>query len=329
MLEPSPSPIVSVVIGAYNSERTIERSIESLFAQTLPDIEIIVVNDGSRDSTRQRLESLQARDGRLRIIEQENAGLTAALIRGCNESRGKYIARQDSDDWSEPTRLQLQAAFLDAHPDVGFVACGARSVGPAGELLFEDRRDLDPVSATESLKRIGVPAHGSVMMRAESYRRAGGYRPMFYFAQDTDLWLRLREQGLFAIVPDVLYFFEIDPNTVSGAYMREQRQFARYAHECREARERGEREEPILAKAQALRDAVVEARKLRGLKTESPAMAYLIGSQLVKAGNPQGRNYLWQTLRKRPWHLKAWIRMTQSWFSSITGRNAPQSTGAK
>ena len=91
-------PSVSVIMSVYNGANHLVKSVESILVQEGVDFEFIIVNDGSTDESGEILEAFARRDNRIRVIEQENTGLTKALIRGCKEARGKYIARQDVDD---------------------------------------------------------------------------------------------------------------------------------------------------------------------------------------------------------------------------------------
>jgi glycosyltransferase involved in cell wall biosynthesis len=101
-----PVPRISVVTSVYNGERYLRESLESVLSQEGVDLELIVVDDGSEDSTPEILADSATRDPRLRVLTQENRGLTVALIRGCAEARGEFIARHDLDDLSLPGRLR-------------------------------------------------------------------------------------------------------------------------------------------------------------------------------------------------------------------------------
>src|SRR5262249_20822617 len=149
---------------------------------------------------------------------------TEALIAGCAAARGRFIARHDSDDVSLPGRLERQADLLTSDPALAMVSCGTRAIGPGGETLFENHRRADPADATRRLReeRLGPGAHGSVMFRADAYRRVGGYRAPFRYAQDWDLWLRLTEVGRFDHVPEVLYAYRVTPDSISGLKRRQQ-----------------------------------------------------------------------------------------------------------
>src|SRR5690242_3767545 len=110
-------PRVSVVMGVYNEALRVGCAIDSILEQSFADFELVIVDDGSPDQTPSILESYRLCDPRVRIVTQQNTGLTRALIHGCAEARGRYIARQDADDWSNPNRLEVQVRMLDDNPD--------------------------------------------------------------------------------------------------------------------------------------------------------------------------------------------------------------------
>ncbi len=160
---------VSVVMSVYNGGSSLAATLDSILAQEGVAFEFIVVDDGSTDGSGALLDDYARRDERLRVIHQDNRGLTRALIRGCAAARGPFIARQDAGDISLPGRLARQSAFLESNPEVVLTACGTRFVGPAGELLYEQVQHGDELQrGLEQLdsKRIRGPSHhGSVMFR--------------------------------------------------------------------------------------------------------------------------------------------------------------------
>jgi len=130
---------ISVVMSVYNGAKYLRESVESILSQGGVDFEFIIVNGGSTDESGNILGEYAARDDRIRIIEQENTGLTRALIRGCNEGKGKYIARQDAGDVSLPERLKSQAEHFTKEPEAVLVSCGTRFVGSEGEHLASEK----------------------------------------------------------------------------------------------------------------------------------------------------------------------------------------------
>ena len=117
------NPAVSVVLPVYNCPQYVDEAINSIFAQTFDDFELIVIDDGSTDETPLVLRKYL--DRRMTLIRQENQGLAATLNRGIELSKGRYVARQDQDDASFPQRFAKQVAFLDQHPECGIVGTWA------------------------------------------------------------------------------------------------------------------------------------------------------------------------------------------------------------
>ena len=122
-------PLVSVIIPVYNTERYLAESIESILAQTFTDFELIIVDDGSSDRSPEIIREFERRDERIRVTRfAQNAGEWKARTAGLAAARGEYIAWQDSDDISLPERLERQARFLQANPEIGAVGVFAHVV---------------------------------------------------------------------------------------------------------------------------------------------------------------------------------------------------------
>ena len=122
-------PKVSVVMSVYNGAEHLAETLDSVLQQEDCDFEFIVVNDGSTDGTAKVLDKYASLDSRLRVFHQENTGLTKALIKGCSEARGEFIARQDAGDISLPGRLKQQRDFLMSHPEAVMCACAVQFTG--------------------------------------------------------------------------------------------------------------------------------------------------------------------------------------------------------
>jgi glycosyltransferase involved in cell wall biosynthesis len=168
-------PLVSVVMSVYNNAGDVGRALDSLLAQTYPNLEIVVVNDGSRDGSGDVLEAYAARDPRVRVFHQENAGLGPAVNRAMREARGVYLARHDADDASAPTRIERQVEYMEARPDV--VLCGTwiRFVDPEGRPVATMEVPDDEALLRRMMEQGSNPLmHGSVMMRPEALEGGGG-----------------------------------------------------------------------------------------------------------------------------------------------------------
>lgn len=306
------TPSVSVVIGVYNGATHLEETLTSILVDQGCDLEIVAVDDGSTDCTGDILRARAATDSRLRIISQPNAGLTQALIRGCAEARGEFIARQDVGDVSRPGRLAAQTALLRQQPGLAFVDCGHVLMGPAGEPLVKPQ--VPPHNgrrgpSTPGSGDVPAPCHGTVMFRKSAYSRAGGYRGEFYFAQDVDLWSRLIEQGEFGSVPDLLYDIRFDLDSITARHRREQQALRALAAQARALRQSGGSDADVLCQAATIRP--VRTRNLRPAAHRAAA-AYFVGSCLVQQRDLRARNYLLQALRANPLHLKSWFKLLES-----------------
>src|SRR5262249_14017220 len=156
--------------------------------------------------------------------------------------------RHDADDLSLPGRLAREVELLRSNPNLSFVSCWSAALGPGDEVLFETKRPADPQRATALLRshRKGPTAHGSVMFSRAAYQRVGGYRSEFYYAQDSDLWLRLSEVGQIAYVPETLYAYRVSNSAISSSYRTVQHALGELGHLCTEARRAGESEDALL-----------------------------------------------------------------------------------
>lgn len=195
-------PGVSVLMSVHNGAPWVRDAVTSVFAQTLADLELIVIDDGSTDATPELLASL--RDPRLRVERRARQGLTLALNRALELGRAPLLARLDADDLALPERLERQRQYLDAHPDVGLLGTGAREVDPSGREVGIVRPPADDEAIRRALIRANPFVHSSVVMRRAALDLVGGYDPSFPVAQDYDLWMRLARVTRLANLPEPL-----------------------------------------------------------------------------------------------------------------------------
>jgi glycosyltransferase involved in cell wall biosynthesis len=304
--------MISVVVGVRNGSETLAGTLDSILAQTFRDFECIVVDDGSTDDTPRILADYAVRDSRIRVISQRNAGLTRALIAGCAEARGTWIARHDAGDRSHPERFRLQLALFAQEPRLVCVSCATDFVGPRDEYLFTSHPDavaLSPVEMLDLSAPHGITAgpahHGSAMFSRDAYERAGGYRAEFYYGQDWDLWYRLGNLGLFQSIDQPLYIARVTPESISGSSRKAQHSLADLSLRALRLRSRGESDAPVLAEAMRIRNTAPLGRcgRARGL--------YFIGEALRRNRDARARGYLRDALRACPLLLRAWLRYVQ------------------
>ncbi len=249
-------PTISVVMSVYNGEALLQESIESILSQKKCDFEFIIIDDGSIDATSSILDVNASRDRRIRVFKQENQGLTRALVRGCAEAKGEFIARQDCGDVSLPGRLGKQVGYLVNNPAVVVVSCGTRYLGPDMEFLYEkvqsDAELARGVRNDEPDKLRGPSHHGSTMFRRKAYEKVGGYRYQFRVAQDLDLWTRLSDFGNFSSLPEILYEAVLAPGSLSSMMRDKQVELTGIIAKCVRRRSAGINEVDLLHLAMEL-----------------------------------------------------------------------------
>ena len=218
---PRSAPSVSVLMPVRNAASTVVRAVESIREQTWQDWELIAIDDGSSDNTREQLQKLARKDGRIHVLVRRHRGIAESLNDGLEFAGGEWIARMDADDESHPERLAEQVAFLRTHRDVGLASClvefGGDRNASAGYALHVDWINSLVTPDEIALNRfVESPlAHPSVMFRREIVARHGGYRAG-EFPEDYDLWLRWLDAGVkMAKVPRVLLRWQDSPGRLS------------------------------------------------------------------------------------------------------------------
>jgi glycosyltransferase involved in cell wall biosynthesis len=187
----TPRPLVSVVIPTYRHRDFVAEALRSVAAQTMRDLEVIVVNDGSPDDTEAVLAPWIAA-GTIRYVKQENAGQAAARNRGIELAQGEFVALLDDDDLWPPDKLAWQVEFLRAHPRHGMIAGTAQVVDAA--LTSPGRTAAAGDVSIERLFEGNVLiSPGQALIRAETLRAVGGFRPEIWGADDWDLYFRIVE----------------------------------------------------------------------------------------------------------------------------------------
>jgi len=215
-------PRVSVLLPCFNAAETLPAALDSLLAQTMPDFEVLAVDDGSADATWTVLRGYARRDGRIRPLRQaENRGIVAALELALAQAHAPYLARMDADDLCLPERLARQCALLDADPGLdlaaGLVRFGGDRRACAGYAHYVDWINTLVTPEAIALNRfVESPlAHPSAVFRRAAYERLGGYRAGD-FPEDYELWLRWLAQGArMAKVPDEVLVWNDPPGRLS------------------------------------------------------------------------------------------------------------------
>jgi glycosyltransferase involved in cell wall biosynthesis len=199
-------PAVTVLIPAYNAVRTIERALASVHRQNYPEMEIIVVDDGSTDGTAARIQEMGC--GNIRLIRLEkNRGVSAAMNAGIQGARTDYIAFLDADDEWLGNKLTTQLPIIESRSEMSFIACGGESVNENG--VVYRTFGLDPPSCSprefwRALLRKSYVAKPTVVARRAKVLEVGGFTEAFEVSEDQDMWIRLALNGEVGFITQVL-----------------------------------------------------------------------------------------------------------------------------
>lgn len=197
------TPLVTVVIPAYNAAATIRRAIDSVLAQTFADYEIVVVDDGSKDTTSE----IVAQYDRVRLLRLPfNQGESGAMNLGITEATGELIAFLDADDEWLPTKLEKQVAALRGNPGAVMASCGCRFVDAQGAVLreFGIPPDLEKSEVWRRLLVASFIAKPCVVARVRSLREVGPFDTTLVTAADQDMWIKLSTTGPVEFVREFL-----------------------------------------------------------------------------------------------------------------------------
>tara|TARA_A100001391_G_scaffold168215_3_gene128733 strand:- start:347 stop:1261 length:915 start_codon:yes stop_codon:yes gene_type:complete len=297
-------PLISVILPVYNAEKYVGDALQSILDQTVPEFELLVIDDGSTDHSPKILRDFERSDDRVHLTVRPNRGLVTTLNELIASATGTYLARMDADDISLPDRFEKQVEFLTKRTDVAVV-------GGQAELIDDVGRVIGPFgfphqhSQIDSLLAEGhcTICHPAAMMRLDKVNKIGGYDASLGAAEDLDLWLRLGEIGQLANLPDTVIRYRIHSGSISGANRELQRAFAKTVQQM--------------------------ACKRRGTDVEFTADAHWRPGTSRKsrqsfaakyawlAFNHQHldtfRHYAWQAIRLRPFSTTS-LRLSRAWM---------------
>ena len=186
-------PRVTVIVAAYNGERFLSETLESVFAQDFDSFEVVFVDDGSQDRTGEIAQSFP-----VRYVRQENRGLPVARNAGLALAGGELVAFLDDDDVLTPTKLSVQVRYLDEHPETGCVL-GRQ------EWILEDGVEPPPMARDPIFGELGGIQLVTAMIRRTVLDELGGFDRSYRYAEDRDLFIRMREHGVeIAVLPEVV-----------------------------------------------------------------------------------------------------------------------------
>lgn len=210
----SKSPLVSVVIPAFNAEKTIKKTLESVLNQSLHNIEIIIVNDSSTDSTAALISEYD--DARIKLFHHNAGNTSKSRNKGIQNASGEYIAFLDADDLWLPNKLAMQLQALQQSNTAKVAYCWVNCIDSQGEFIRKSNRFKGDGNVYEELLVHNFLGNGSnPLIRSSSLSEIGNFDESLAYAEDRDLYLRLAHAYDFVAVPSVLVLYRISHNSKS------------------------------------------------------------------------------------------------------------------
>jgi glycosyltransferase involved in cell wall biosynthesis len=281
-------PQISIVIPVYNGEETIFEAVSSVLTQTFQDFELIVIDDGSRDSTPEILGSID--DSRLEVFTYPNAGLSASRNRGIALACGDFISFLDADDFWTTDKLEAQLNALRETPDAAVSYSWTDFIDDKGKRLgYGIHHTANGYVFPDLLVFFFVGSGSNALIRRDVFDQVGGFDESLVSAEDWDMFLRLAARHHFVAVPRAQILYRVVEDSMSGNVLRQER-------ECLKVIESAFSREP--------------GKSLQHLRRYSYSKLYLYLSGRVLRGTPSRQNgllaarFLWRSFHYDPRILK-------------------------
>jgi glycosyltransferase involved in cell wall biosynthesis len=289
-------PAISVLMAVRNGARFIDEAIASVLGQTLTDLELVLVDNGSHDGTAERIAAWSRLDPRVRSFRVDRPGLARSLNYAAAQARASVLARLDADDIAEPRRLEVQLAALIADPSLGAIGSNALLIDARGRRVGELRRPSGRDAIRAHFVEGNPFVHSSVVMRRSFFDQVGGYRDGLCVTEDLDLWIRLAEVSELGLVPLPLVRYRVH----GGSMVRRKAARLAIADACVRAARTARRDgclEPFTAGRPQLR------RALTLLGTDREAFCRSVRVKLLRQ-----RINAWYLCLPASLGLKTWVR---------------------
>lgn len=300
---------ITVLMPVYNAGKYLVEAIDSVLNQTLGDFEFLIINDGSTDNTEELIRSYT--DPRIRLINQPNGGVSAALNTGLALARGTYIARFDGDDICYPSRLEKQYAFMQLHPEYIVIGSDADYMSEEGDFLFTYRNTGH--SNEEIQERINVYCpfvHSSVFYRKAPVLETGGYEVNAHSFEDYFLWKHLIKKGKVCNFKDPLIKVRFNASSVTVDEKDRDPVFVQLKEKALETGKISHEEGQLLLKS---------IRRLSPLKKESSYHRMLGKKYLWNNYKPSSaRMHLRKSMRLEPFKPETYMLFLLSFLPKTT-----------
>lgn len=280
------NPLVSIIIPSFNMAGLAVRAVESVLNQTYKNIEIIVIDDGSTDDTRQRLEVF---GDRVKYLYKPNGGVCSARNVGLKMASGKFIGLLDSDDTYMPEKVERSLDFLQRHPDYGFVHTDTYLVDIKGQIIERYQHPKSRVTGkiTDTLLMGNFIANPTNFFSRECYERCGGFEESLFPPGDWDLWLRIASHFKVGYIDQPLSKYSVLSNS------------------CFNDLERTKREEKWVLDRFFQSNPAYDGK----IKRKAYSEFHLRNAQcyFVKRQEEQCRNEFAESFQSYPWNGKWWL----------------------
>lgn len=203
--------MITVLMAVHNGTRFLSAAIRSILDQTHSDFEFLIIDDGSTEAVDEVVNGFH--DQRIVFIKQRNIGLTRSLNRGIDLALGEFVARMDSDDICDKTRLEKQLSQISLNPRLDMVGSFFDIINENNAFIKAKVLVTDPLYRLWRLQFHNNYAHGSMLLRKSSVQRVGKYNAGLKYAQDYDLWSRLSNRENSLILPEDLYQYRLIDNS--------------------------------------------------------------------------------------------------------------------
>lgn len=217
-------PLISVIIPVYNGEKTINETIQSVLKQTLSDLEIIVIDDGSQDRTLEIVKSIQ--DRRIQAFSYRNAGVSSSRNRGFYHARAEFISFLDADDLWLPDKLESQFKALQENPQAALAYSWTDYIDESGQWLHPGDRITVKGEAYERILLGNFLESGSnALIRREAFSRVRGFDESLVGPEEWDLFIRIAAAGdLFVAVEKAQILYRVSASSISANFSRQEEQ---------------------------------------------------------------------------------------------------------
>ncbi len=231
------SPKISVLMPVFNGAQYLRSAIDSVRSQTFENWELLCIDDGSSDCSREIVKSISHLDARVQLVALEHQGIVPALNEGVRRSHAEFIARLDSDDLASPDRFAQQLDWLAIHPNLAMIGGGYETIDVDNNVWKVQQPSSSPSETKQALLQNNCMAHSAVMVRRSVLAKfSGPYRSHFPLAEDYDLWLRISEEHELGNCPSVVLKYRRDLQNVSPARIIQQTLSTlavQHSHQCR------------------------------------------------------------------------------------------------